>query len=337
MSKRLITILNYSFFLSLGLFLVWWQLRNMTPAEKLEFDNALNSADFRLIIPVTIMSLLSHISRSMRWKLLMEPLGYRPRLINVFSVTMIGYLANAAVPRLGELLKCTFLARYEKLKVNRLVGTIIVERSFDLVCYLVFIGITILLQVELIGNYLIKKIRFYSLERIYAMILQFVIIVVSIYVIYKLAKWLAATFPNSKFFVWMNGFLKGIAEGFYTIKNLKKRKAFLFHTIFIWSMYLGQIYVGFKGMDGTSGLPIYAAFSVLTLATLSMIVTPGGIGSFPIFVMQTLILYGIHAPLGKAFGWMMWGVSTGIILIVGLLALLTIQLFNRNTDRSDLA
>jgi hypothetical protein len=98
-------------------------------------------------------------------------------------------------------------------------------------------------------------------------------------------------------------------------------------------MYLGQIYVGFKGMDGTSTLPIEAAFSVLTLATLSMIVTPGGIGSFPIFVMQTLLLYGIHAPLGKAFGWIMWGVSTSLIIIVGLISLLIIPSLNKQTSK----
>jgi hypothetical protein len=86
-------------------------------------------------------------------------------------------------------------------------------------------------------------------------------------------------------------------------------------------------------MDGTSTLPIEAAFSVLTLATLSMIVTPGGIGSFPIFVMQTLLLYGIHAPLGKAFGWIMWGVSTALIIIVGLISLLIIPSLNKQTSK----
>ena len=98
-------------------------------------------------------------------------------------------------------------------------------------------------------------------------------------------------------------------------------------------MYLGQIYVGFKGMGDTSSLPIGAAFSVLTLATLSMIVTPGGIGSFPIFVMQTLLLYGIHAPLGKAFGWVMWGVSTGLMITIGLISLLIIPSLNKQTRK----
>lgn len=80
----------------------------MTEAEKVQFKVAFQLANYWLIIPVVIMSLLSHLSRAMRWKLLMEPLGYKPALKNVFAVTMVGYLANAAVPRLGEVLKCTF-------------------------------------------------------------------------------------------------------------------------------------------------------------------------------------------------------------------------------------
>ena len=103
--------------------------------ERTEFYAAFRHTNYWLMIPVLIMSLLSHLSRSMRWKLLMEPLDYNPALRNVFAVTMVGYLANAAIPRLGEVLKCSFLARYEKLKIDKLFGTILVERTFDLICY----------------------------------------------------------------------------------------------------------------------------------------------------------------------------------------------------------
>jgi hypothetical protein len=140
---------------------------------------------------------------------------------------------------------------------------------------------------------------------------------------------------NNKFIVGAIRFLSGIGEGFGTIKTLKNKKAFLGHTIFMWCMYLGQIYLGFFGMDGIEGLSIQAACSVLALATLSMIVTPGGIGSFPIFVMQTLIIYGIDAPLGKAFGWVMWGVSTSLIIFVGFISLITLPYLNKRKHESD--
>ena len=94
-------------------------------------------------------------------------------------------------------------------------------------------------------------------------------------------------------------------------------------------MYLGQIYLGFKAMEGTHLLGIPAACSVLTLATLAMIVTPGGLGSFPFFVMQTLSLYGIETVQGKAFGWIMWGASTSIVVVVGFISMMILPYLNR--------
>ena len=99
-------------------------------------------------------------------------------------------------------------------------------------------------------------------------------------------------------------------------------------------MYLMQVYIGFRAMDGTAHLGIPAAFSVLTLATIAMIITPGGIGSFPVFVMQTLLIYGISSPIGKAFGWLQWGVNTGIIIIFGFAALLLLPMFNRKNENN---
>ena len=332
MRKRIFSILQYLIFLGGGLFLVWWQLRAMTEAEKTEFYNAFTHANYWLVIPVVIMSVLSHISRSMRWKLLMEPLGYNPALKNVFAVTMVGYLANAAVPRLGEILKCTFLARYEHLKVDKLVGTILVERTFDFVCYLIFIGITILIQINLIGAY--AKKEFDTLIQssgipVWAKLLM--VILVILFIVYGI-KYLLKKYPHNNIIIKINNFFRGIGAGFTSLRNLKHRRLFVLHTFFIWAMYLLQIYLGFSAMDGTAHLSLKAACSVLSLATLAMIATPGGIGSFPFFVMETLTIYAISQPMGKAFGWLMWGVSTGLVIVLGLLALLLLPYINKNKN-----
>lgn len=329
MRKTIWTILQYIIFLGGGIFLVWWQLKNMTGAERIEFNTAFKNANYWVVLPVVIMSVLSHLSRGMRWKILMQPLGYTPKLKNVFAALMVGYLANSAIPRLGEILKCTLLARYEKLRVDNLVGTILVERTFDLLCYLAFIGITVLIQITVVGNFVKKEFStIASGAGIYFWItvasgVGFLVLV--IYVIKKLMR----KYPQNKIFYKINQFFSGIAAGFLAIKNLKQRRAFVLHTLFIWLMYLLQIYVGFSAMQGTTHLSMAAACSVLSLATLAMIATPGGIGSFPIFVMKVLGMYAISTSVGQAFGWLMWGVSTGIIITCGLSALLLLPLMNR--------
>ena len=332
MRKRLFSILNYFIFLGGGIFLVWWQLREMTPEDQKEFYNAFGYANYWLIIPIVIMSLLSHLSRSMRWKLLLERLDYHPKLKNVFMVTMVGYLANSAVPRLGEVLKCTFLARYEKLKVDKLVGTILIERAFDIICYLIFIGVTILIQIDVVGDYLKKKFSTVGRSAAIPFWAKLLILVAAIVILTLLLKMLFKKYPHSSILIKLKSFFAGIAEGFSTIKHLKKRKLFIAHTLFIWTMYLLQIYIGFQAMKGTSHLGINAACSVLTLATLAMIITPGGIGSFPFLVMETLTIYSIASPVGKAFGWLIWGVATGIVIVIGLTCLLLLPYINRNKN-----
>lgn len=332
MRKRLFSILQYIIFLGGGLFLVWWQFSSMSETEKNQFYDAFSKANYWLLIPVVIMSLLSHLSRSMRWKLLMEPFSYKPKLKNVFAVTLVGYLVNAAVPRLGEIVKCTVLARYEKLKVDKLVGTIIVERTFDLICYVVFIAITVLIQIQVIGGAVQEKIKAISSSEGFPVWAKLLIAIAVIVLIIYGISFLRKKYPQNKVISKINNFEKGIFEGFKSIRNLKHRRAFILHTIFIWSMYLLQIYVGFYAMEGTMHLSLKAACSVLTLATLAMIATPNGIGTFPFFVMQTLLLYNIPSSLGQAFGSLIWGVSTSIVLIAGGISTILLPYLNRKKN-----
>jgi len=330
MRKRLLSILQYVLFLGAGIFLVWWQLKSLTPDQKAASLDAFNKANYWLILPVAIITVLAHLSRAMRWKLLMEPLGYDPAIKNVFAVTIIGYFANAAIPRLGEVLKCTFLARYEHLKADKLVGTIIVERVFDVVCYAIFIAITVLIQIDVVGDFIETQLTQLAVSPGFPLWGKILILLAILGAVLFFIRFLFNKFPKNKIILKINNIVKGIIEGFTSIKNLKHRRSFILHTIFIWAMYLLEIYIAFYAMEGTSHLTIKAGFSVLTMATLAMILTPNGIGSFPFLIQETLLIYGIASALGTAFGWLMWGISTGIVIIAGLIALLLLPYMNKN-------
>jgi glycosyltransferase 2 family protein len=324
--KTAISILQYIFFLGGGIFLVWWQLKGLSAADRAAFYGALRRANYWLVLPIAAMSLLSHLSRAMRWRLLMEPLGYRPGLKNLFAVTMVGYLANAAVPRLGEVLKCTFLARYEKLKADQLVGTILIERIFDSLCYLAVIAIALLLQTDTIGAYLGQKLQGTGGPPLLA---KLGLLLAGAAVALLLARWLLRRFAHIDLVKKIKGIATGLLQGIATIRHLRQRRLFLAHTLFIWAMYLLQIYVGFSAIEAVAHLGLKAALSVLTLATLAMILTPGGIGAFPFFVMETLAIYQIPGEQGIAFGWLMWGTTTGIVIVVGFACLLLLPYINK--------
>ncbi|MBL0358482.1 MAG: flippase-like domain-containing protein [Chitinophagaceae bacterium] len=159
MKKKLLTALKYLLFLGLGIFLVWWSIHKMSDKDWSDCKMALRSARYILFIPVFFIISASHVSRALRWRILMRPMGYNPSLHNTFFAVMIGYLANLAFPRFGEVLKCTILARYEKVPADKLVGTILVERVVDVVCLGLVFLITIVTQFDLIGQFAKDTIR----------------------------------------------------------------------------------------------------------------------------------------------------------------------------------
>jgi len=318
MKKKLFSLLKYIAFLGIGIFLTWWQVSKMTEIEKLQFKESLSHAHYIYLLPIFIITLLGHISRGVRWKILIEPMGYYPKNSNAFYATMCGYFANAFLPRVGEILRCTLLSKYEKIPTTKLIGTILVERVFDLFCYFLLLVITFLIQIETVSDFVKEKLSRISIMKqglpVWLMITG---IIVAGIIIFLLIKWIFNRYRHHHYIIKLKGFHLGLKEGYSAILHLKKRKKFIAHSVFIWACYLSEIYIGFYAIDATSSLGIGAAFSVLSLATLAMIVSPGGLGAFPIAVQQVLLIYGVDNIF---FGWLMWGVTTGIIIVVGIIS-----------------
>ncbi|HTC00704.1 MAG TPA: lysylphosphatidylglycerol synthase transmembrane domain-containing protein [Ferruginibacter sp.] len=321
MKKRFALIFQYIIFLGVGIALIWWQFHSMTPTQLQQFSFALSTADYWILIPVTIVAFAGYVSRSLRWQLLVEHLGYKTSLSNVFGSLMIGYLINSFVPRLGEIIKCTLLGKYEKIPPQKLIGTIVAERVFDVICYLIFIVLTFLIQYKLVGGFVEKKLNeIFSNQTgipVWAKLTLYGLLLIAIVFLCRLV---FKRYAHSKIVTKLKNFLNGLSEGIATIKNLEKKRSFLLHTAFIWSMYVVEIYIAFYSIKETAHLGIGAACSVLTLATLAMIVTPGGIGTFPTAIFLVLQLYKIEGSVGEAFGWLMWGATTFIILALGTIS-----------------
>ena len=141
-------LVKITFFFLIGILLIWWSLQQIPPAEWGKFKLSLAHSRFWIIVPVFLLLAFSHLLRALRWRLLMEPLGYQPSIMNTYLAVLIGYLANLAIPRLGEVLKCTLLSKYEKVPADKIVGTIVAERAFDVFC----LGLVFLLALTLQFN-----------------------------------------------------------------------------------------------------------------------------------------------------------------------------------------
>ncbi|MGG9964552.1 lysylphosphatidylglycerol synthase transmembrane domain-containing protein [Ferruginibacter sp. SUN106] len=333
MQKRLISILKYAFFLGLGIFLVWWSLHKMSDENYQKFITALKTANYYLLIPVFFILSASHISRAIRWKILMKSMGYNPKLSNTFCAVMVGYLANFAFPRLGEVLKCTILAKYEKVPTDKLVGTILVERAVDVLSFFIVIIISLLTQAHIVGTYAKDFINEYFLSQdTSTAILKVSIILVSLVAIFFITRFIFTKYLHIKFVQQLKNIYHGVIDGLLSVKRLKNKWAFIFHSVFIWSCYLAGTYVGFFAIEQTSHLPVLSTFPVLVFGTVATMITPGGIGSYPELLMKAMLLYNVEEAFGSANGWLQWSAQFIIILVVGFICLAVLPYLNKTKN-----
>ncbi len=327
MRKKIGSVLQYVVFLGLGLFLLWYTTRNLSSEEISMMKASLLNAKYLMILPAMILLLASHYSRALRWKILMEPLGFQPSTLNTFFAVMLSYFFNLLVPRLGEVMKCTLLARYEKTPVDKLIGTMVAERAFDVICMLIVIFLTIVLQINIVGEYASNELgKLFSGQINTGRLVVLGLIVVALlflvrYVLYR--------FAHISIIAKVKAIVKGIWEGLTSVRNVKRKTAFFLHSIFIWSMYLLSIRIGFYAMESVSHLGIEPSFTILSFGSLAMIITQGGIGAYQLAVQKTLVLYNISEVNGLAFGWLLWLVQTVMVLGVGLLCLFLLPIMNR--------
>lgn len=335
MKKTILTIVQYLFFLGLGIFLVWWSIHKMDDKSWEECKAALKTARYGLFVPVFFILIASHLSRAIRWRILMAPLGFKPRVLNTFFAVMVGYLANLAIPRLGEVLKCTILGKYEKVPADKLVGTILVERVIDVISLVIVFLIAIATQLDIIGAYAQTTLRKNFLSGgVELVVIKIVAVIALLIVGYYLMKFIFKKYKDIGFIRKLNTLFNGVGAGLASIKNLQHKTAFILHTVFIWSCYAAGTYLGFFVIAETSDLPFAAVFPVLAFASIGMIVTPGGIGTYQYFIMEVMLLYGIAEGFGYANGILQWLAQFAIVLLVGFVSLLALPYYNRRLQAS---
>ncbi|MCO5235158.1 MAG: flippase-like domain-containing protein [Chitinophagaceae bacterium] len=333
MKKNTVNILQYVFFLGLGLFLLWLSAHHLSEENAQHLKEALTDANYLLVLPAMVLLIISHYSRALRWRILIRPLGYRPSVTNTFFATILGYFFNLFVPRLGEVMKCTILAKHEKIPADKLIGTMVTERVFDFLCLLAIIALTLVIQFDMIHQYASAQFQHVLYDeagqfKLYKLGISAGILAAVVVALI----WLAKIFATSKFMQTVQRLLKGVWLGIISFKHMENKGAFLFHTVFIWTLYLLSIRIGFYAMHEVSHLGLKAGFSILSFGSIAMLATQGGIGAYQYTIQKLLPLYGINEGPALGFGWVLWLAQTGIVIFAGITSLLLLPIINRRKN-----
>lgn len=332
MKNYIYKALQFALFLGLGIFLVWWSLSGISPDAKQNIIKTFSQGNYAWLGLAGVFAVLSNISRAIRWQMLIEPVAKKPGLVNTFLSVMIGYLANLAFPRLGEVARCGTLSRYEGISPAVAFGTVIAERIIDLLSLVLLVLLLIVTQFKVIGGYFNEKIGqplWAKITNLAANPQSLVLLVVGGVVALLLIKFASKHFGQTAFYQKAAGFGSTILSGVQSVRQVKNLPMFIAHSIFIWLMYLMMNYVCFFTTNVTSHLSMGVALATLVFGSFGMIITQGGVGAYQLIVAGLLTIYGIQYDLGYGFSWIIWGMQTGMMLLGGFVSLIVLPIYNR--------
>jgi glycosyltransferase 2 family protein len=279
---------------------------------------------FWILIPV-VCSLIAFASRAYRWKLLVEASGHPVKFANAMYALMFGYLMNFVLPRLGEVSRCASLAKVEKAPFDKLVGTVIAERVFDVICLAICILLTAWLEFDrlygLLNELIFSKIsyRLQQLAQYPILIAGLLVFILFLFILINRKK---SAIQSHKLTKGIANFFKGLIDGALSIRLLANPWSFIFHTCLIWFMYFMMAYTCFYALAETAHLSYKAGMFVLVVGGIAMSApVQGGLGIFHQIVKQGLALYDV--PADAALGYAILSHESQLVVVVvgGLIAI----------------
>ena len=316
MSKKLKSYIKILLPISIGIFCIFFSFRNISFTDFTKYFYEIN---YLWVFVGIFLGALSHISRSYRWKYLIEPLGYKLGFINSVLAVFSAYLINYTIPRAGDIARATMISKYEKIPLDKTLGTIVAERAVDVICILTIIATGLIFEFNRISEKLISLIENTEIS---VVIIYVGVIILILFVSNRVLR-------KSKYYKSILNFFSGIVEGLTIIFKMEKRVPFILHSIFIWLMYILMFWATSMAFFELHEVAFYQFMISFTLAAISIMLSNGGIGIYPLAVEESLGWYGVQSTTGLAFGWVSWLSQTMMVIIFGGLSLFILHFINR--------
>lgn len=324
MSKKRIFISIIFFIIGISLF--WFVYRNF---DFNELGNALQDIRFGWIIVSILFGLLSHFVRALRWKILINTMGFQPMTANLFLSVIILYFTNLIIPRGGEVSRCAVISKYEKIPFVKLIGTVFVERITDLFTFLIILLILVIWQFSFfktVMNYPGFQMDFSSFSFKLLPILSVSIIITLL------------GFAMVKFKIFKKIYLKlkqlkvDFVEGISVILHIREKIKYIIYTLVIFLLWLLMLYAVFFSYPPTEKLSFVVALLTYAFGTLAYLLPlQAGIGAWHFIVINCLFFYGIDKETGMIFALIAHTFTNLIFLIFGPLAMALLPMINNET------
>lgn len=326
MNEKIKKALKLILFVGIGVFFIWFSIKDLTPEQRASIMTDIKGvfAGFRwtFLLGGMLLGVLSVYLRGLRAIILIEPLGYKVSKSNAYHSVMVCYLANIAVPRLGELLRCTYLQTYEKVPFQKNLGTVVTERIVDTLLMGLLFVVAILVEAEklmpLFGLDNSGNSTGFDFGKWGKILLVTAAVILACIVLGKILK-------RTKFMQKIKEVLLGFWQGIVSVTRLRKPGLFVLYSLLIWGCWYFMFLIGSLAFPEMLhlGNPIWAAsLSCVVVGTFGFVIAQGGLGLYPLLVSEVLLLYGIPYETGLAIGWVIWANETFVYVIGGLITLI---------------
>jgi len=321
--KKIIQGLKFLAFLVIGIVLLWLAFRNVNFKS---LANGLKEANYFWLLLSVIFGLVAFLSRARRWMILINPLGFKPTFWHTFHGMMTGYLANLALPRIGEITRCMTLGKKEKIPVDQLFGTVVVERTIDFISLLLIMTVMVITSGEKINEFLKVSIFIPLRDMVFSAfgftwIIWVILVVASVISLLLLIRY-RKNLRKIRFVAKIFDLSRGVINGLKTIMSLERKWEFLFHTVLIWLNYTLMTWVVVFCIDSTSHLTFGDAVFLLVIGGLAMSApVQSGLGAFHYIISRGLaFVQGVNLEDGLVYAILTHESQLVFVVIVGTIS-----------------
>jgi len=299
--------------------LLWYTLKDLHWGQ---VQQVLARASWGLVFLSLLPTLVAHLARAQRWRLMLEPVAAVPTLPEAFAAVMAAYVANLALPRAGELVRCTLLTRKRGINLEVSVGTVIAERAFDLIMLGLITGLALLFEHDTLLEFFKQILGMKPGSQpangpsstgtlVYVLGFGIVVLVVA----FALRNRITKLPMYDKVF----NTVKGLMAGIFSALRLKKRWQFLGLTLLIWVCYYLSGWICLEALPELRGLGPVSALLIFTVGSFGMVApVQGGYGPFEFMVIAGLTqFYGYPEAIAAASAILMHNSQTALSVVVG--------------------
>ena len=302
-----------------------------------DFTDGLMSCNYAWILVSMAVGVIGFIVRALRWRLLMLPLNGKVSRMEAYNGVTVAYLTNFVFPRAGELARCGVIAQTGKISFEGTLGTVVLERTFDLFCLLFWVLFLLVFKWQQFGKFIEETLLEPLFTKIEDNIVYGVVAVVVLLAIVIIPVLLRRKLSRFKIFNKLSGVAKGLVKGFLSAFKMKRKWLFLLYTALLWGTYwltrLTTIYAFPQVHDLTA---IDALFLMIVGGLGWAVPVQGGIGAYHLVISMALLgVYGIARQTGIIFATISHESQALVMIICGAVSLVIINAAIKKLKRKD--